>query len=389
MYEKLPSTLRMNSGSFKEPGLDDKLEDLKEDGSNVMDIFYRNYCDWLIWTYKSQNNSHNMSMILNKYENIIRNGQPPHSASNDYLGRLLEFAKMELNLFSESVKLVLEIQQKENWKHYVKHIKKNLWRYEKLDKLTYFLNPKRTPKQIDNLAKGKMDLGFVDIKTLQNDTHNMLIKADQMYFENEISDLHPNPVDTYENIGKTLNCYFKFDYYKNPQEYEEFPDEKIIYLKTLKTWLIMLLNKRKEWMEFEQLPKPHLFIESYALSLVQSVNQTPAQSQVDANIQEVVVNQPINLSFPTHIFRDLKSYEFFWFIAQNLETHAQLSFLFRSMQEEEKPPMIVVKDTPFREWFNSREHPVKLETVTKTYFKTVNRDRLVWYNLTKALFFND
>lgn len=64
MYEKLPTTLYMNTGSFKEPGLDDKLEDLKEDGSNVIEIFYRNYCDWLIWIYKAKNTNHLIRMIL-------------------------------------------------------------------------------------------------------------------------------------------------------------------------------------------------------------------------------------------------------------------------------------------------------------------------------------
>lgn len=54
----------------------------------------------------------------------------------------------------------------------------------------------------------------------------MLLKADQMYFKNEISDLHPNPVDTYENIEETLNRYFKFDYYKIRKNMKNFPMKK-------------------------------------------------------------------------------------------------------------------------------------------------------------------
>jgi len=388
MYERLPPTLQMYSSDFNEPGLQDKLDGLEEDGSNVIDIFYRNYRDWVIWENRTVLRNQLIRDIVNAIDMRIQKGYPAYGPINKALSKLLIFAKAEINYFSESDKTALTTQQIEKSKHYVNHIKKNLWRYDKLDKVALYLNPNRKQKQIADLAKGKIDLGFIDIKALEKDTHNVLNKADRMYFENELSELHPAPQDNYSNIEETIMRYFKFDYYKNPIEYEEFPNEKITYLKTLKTWITILLNKRKEYMNLEILPPPHQLIEIYASSLVQSVNQASIEQSPAIEINKMEVVDVEVIEYPRYIFKDYKSYQFFNHLASHFVSKAQISFLYRMMNEQEKPQMIVVKDTPFREWFNETDHPVKMQYTTDTFEKSKSADRIAMYNIAKELFFN-
>ncbi len=46
------------------------------------------------------------------------------------------------------------------------------------------------------------------------------------------------------------------------------------------------------------------------------------------------------------------------------------------MAEKEKPPLILVKDTPFRKWFNEQGYDIQLENHTKTHDNAKNEDRI-------------
>jgi predicted methyltransferase len=54
----------------------------------------------------------------------------------------------------------------------------------------------------------------------------------------------------------------------------------------------------------------------------------------------------------------------------------------------EKDKLIVVKDTPFRDWYNTNTYKIKLMNTTKTLEQAKNKDRELWYNKVKALIYN-
>ncbi len=55
------------------------------------------------------------------------------------------------------------------------------------------------------------------------------------------------------------------------------------------------------------------------------------------------------------------------------------------MNEIENPPLIVVKDTPFRKWFNEQNYEIQLHSATYTYFRAENKERELIYYLVKKL----
>ena len=65
------------------------------------------------------------------------------------------------------------------------------------------------------------------------------------------------------------------------------------------------------------------------------------------------------------------------------KTSAAISFIFKKRAEKEKPPLILVKDTPFRNWFNEQRYEIQLENHVKTHDNAKNKDRLAAYGIAK------
>ncbi len=389
MYEKFPKRQRVYMNNLREPSIEDKLEDLHTKGTNVVEIFYRNYRDWVIWTNKAQISLISMDNLVQGMDTDILDGKPIYGPKNAKKSRVEDFAIAEIKLFKENVQLALTLQNKKQWKYYINHIKDNLWRYEKLDKIAYYLNPNAVFQSIESIAEGKIHNGFVDLKQLERSIKNLFLKADRLYWMNELDDIHPNPLETYDTLGENLNPYFDFKNYKDPSTFQEFPEDKVLYLKTLKTWLIKKLDSRRIKLGFEELPPPHAFIERYAFSLTETPKITTTIEDNQDEINKIEVIAEAVPDYPRFIFKDYKSYAFFNLLARHYQSKVQLSFLYRKMSEKEIPAMIVVKDTPFRKWFNTTEHIVKINSTTDTYDKAKNDDRIATYKISKELFFKD
>jgi hypothetical protein len=65
-------------------------------------------------------------------------------------------------------------------------------------------------------------------------------------------------------------------------------------------------------------------------------------------------------NYPTHIFRRYDDFQLFDAVMQHDPNADEIGFLFRTMSEQETPAAIVVKETPFRTWFN-QESGYKME----------------------------
>jgi hypothetical protein len=146
------------------------------------------------------------------------------------------------------------------------------------------------------------------------------------------------------------------------------------------------MYERKNNLYWQKTPKTYLIIEEFIEELKQAIEQTKPIAQLE-NVE--IVNQSVAVeNYPKFIFASQKDYDFFCLLASKATTSKQLSFIFREMSEKEKPPMVVVKDKQFRDWFNEQPFEMNLEGYTATYQNSINSDRLWAYNVAKQLFFN-
>lgn len=72
-------------------------------------------------------------------------------------------------------------------------------------------------------------------------------------------------------------------------------------------------------------------------------------------------------NYPAHIFRSAQDYQLFNDIMQHHPKADEIGFIFRTMSETENPPTIVVRETPFRNWFNHESnYSIELNNPMKT-----------------------
>ena len=81
-----------------------------------------------------------------------------------------------------------------------------------------------------------------------------------------------------------------------------------------------------------------------------------------------------------------KAFILFEELNEGLDSSIQISFLYRIMAEKDK--LIVVKDTPLRDWYNTNNYKIKLTNTTKTLEQAKNKDRELWYNKVKELIYS-
>ncbi|PQJ73779.1 hypothetical protein [Polaribacter gangjinensis] len=77
-------------------------------------------------------------------------------------------------------------------------------------------------------------------------------------------------------------------------------------------------------------------------------------------------------SYPTHIFATYEVYHLFNTLAQGLRIKVSVSFVYRLLHEK---GLILVKDAPFREWYNLQSYPLTLSTATETLANSKSSER--------------
>jgi hypothetical protein len=238
------------------------------------------------------------------------------------------------------------------------------------------------PKNIDigPFFKDKIDERFFELDQLSVCLLNLFYIMDYTFLYN----LQNN----YRNFNHSdflslLKSVFPFDKYRELKTTRDFPKQKRNFHKLLKAWLLTQLENRKEDMDWDDFPEEYTYLFHYADKLV-----APEIKKVDEKGEEAKISVGTlfdNESYPYHVFSDARAYQLFDTLAKHSVNQSQLSFIYRNMAEKETPRMILLKDTPFREWFNSQEYSVSLETHTKTFTNAKNEDRIAWYNNVKSL----
>ena len=259
---------------------------------------------------------------------------------------------------------------------YLGFLKVNKERYRLLDSMQKVSAVDNRTNFKDFFAT-KLKKGLVNLDILTDRQEDLFKYLDMLYNINLVTHNKANGLDI---LKKCNEFKFNFENYKNPIRLQEFPSQKLKFQKMLKTWFLEQVQFRKETLKWNKTPEEYQIIIDYAESLV------PAQQETNSNTRNELLVLPIpEPQYPKHIFNDYKSFELFNYLMQFYKTPNTISFLYRTMAEIENPKRILVKDTPFREWFNRQEFQIRLESHTKTYLGAKNEDRMITYEIAKQL----
>ena len=262
---------------------------------------------------------------------------------------------------------------------YAQFLKENTFRFREIDFLVELTAREKVYPSLQELAKTKIKKAFLDILELDKKQILLFRTLDRI---NLLMLLNPDNHLRRKQYIDNLQNIFDFEFYKNPSLLREFPREKETYLKILKTWLMDQIELRKRKLDWSFLPEEYQYVQDYAESLLPQMEIKSRASKV-APIATKWIKQ--EKPYPRHIFADEKAFELFSLLMRHFKTSAAISFIFRKMAEKEKPPLILVNDTPFRKWFNEQGHEIQLENHTKTYDNAKNEDRLAAYGMAKEL----
>lgn len=286
----------------------------------------------------------------------------------------------ELQLLYDSKSLDYSLTQKAAVFESYLHLNKQ--RFKELDTLIRMNKMKGIYKDCREIANLTMKKPFIDIAELNTQLQRLFYYTDRNYL---LKLLHPTNYQDYINREQKGVKEFNYNYYKNPPIYEADPKEKEIYLRFLKAWILENIENRKTILNWRSLPEEYKKLKFYAVSLLPSVDiNTTINMPLEHTKQETVEV----LEYPSHIFPNYQTFQLFKLLMESFNTHSTVSFVYRMMSEKENPALIVVKDTPFRDWFNQQSYNLQLETFTKTFENVKNDDRIALYKLAKSMIFN-
>jgi len=367
----------------------DRIKDINEKENRVHHVFQRNVTNW-IFIFESDNflfEDKPLEEHLLYYYEMQNKGKPLITFERN---KTIPYFSLYIEEEMSEVLAYLQIMDNSfmdtNLFLYEQFLSKYQVLYNKIDRLIKFIYERIRFGSFYNYAKGKIKESDLDIYELDRKLDELFDNADSVVLSNW---LNLDPSNEYYANEDNLSYCFDFKYYRDPITLTEFPTQKKRYLKTLKSWILKCIDERKKalFLSDEVLPQVYSFITDYAENLLELESKSKSIKKTEQVKFEDNLNLK-NIEYPRYIFKDYKSYQFFNHLASHFVSKAQISFLFRMMSEKEKPTLIVVKDTPFREWFNETEHSVKLLYTTDTFEKSKSADRIAMYNIAKELFFN-
>lgn len=362
----------------------DQMESLRGWGENeyfIIDnpiqIFRKRFQEALLLINRDRYHNHYKTEVVSEFNQYIadefRNENLP---TFERIG-FLDFSSKDLIKVRELNTNFWEENSKNNLSKYIEFLDTCKFNFIRIDviNIKHAIRSSFTEMVADRDNKELMKVLQVDILFNQ-----LFVKLDNQYRQylinfddSEIQQFLKNDTPEAENL----------EYFKNPLLLQEFEEDKLIFLKLLKAFIKELLYKRKREFKLDKLPSIYDFLEVYAEELVPLKRAV----QINTNVRDEV-KIPINKDFPKSIFETPADYELFLCLIGFVTNTAQVSFIYRMMAEKEKLPKIIVKDTPFREWFNSQAFHIKLDNHTKTFINAENEDRKMFYKTVKNLIIN-
>lgn len=219
-----------------------------------------------------------------------------------------------------------------------------------------------------------------DIEQIYYDLRDAFDTADRAYKRTMMSFDKNNYLKKYK---KNESTFFILGKYLDPVELREFTKERLQFHRVVKTFLNKHFEIRKKALNWDETPEEYKCIEEFALELNGNLK---AESKPKVAPEEMQVTFQNEEDYPRHIFKNKKAFILFEELNEGLDSSIQISFLYRIMAEKDK--LIVVKDTPFRDWYNTNNYKIKLTNTTKTLEQAKNKDRELWYNKVKELIYS-
>jgi hypothetical protein len=287
-----------------------------------------------------------------------------------------EYEKIEINDIDNSEWTTTEKQNLVRYTAFLERHRLNFARIDNLKSIHTLLSD-----TFSNLIVGKINKEKVKAQKIDITFNTMLRAVDYRYL---LYLINFNESETWVTTTIETVGHFDFEYFKDPILLQEFEDEKLTFLKCFKSFIKESLHIRRDRLQLKELPPIYNFINEYADSLVSTI---PIMQNNTKGSNTVI--QAVNIKFPKSIFETAADYQFFVHLMSFVSNTAQISFIYRTMAEKEKPPKILVKDTPFREWFNKQDFNFILDAHTKTLMNAYNEDRNTFYNAVKILIFKD
>jgi hypothetical protein len=183
---------------------------------------------------------------------------------------------------------------------------------------------------------------------------------------------------------------FRWEEFMAPTALASYPKAQREYQKTVFGWLEGQLANRKAKMKWETVPKSYQLITKLMADLQTQLDNPKNNEKKATSKKEKFVKAESLDDYPKHIFSNQEAYQLFCNFVAHATKIKQIAFVFRHMSEIENPPLILVKDTPFRNWYNDQaQFQIKLDNTTPTYNNTKNEDRILAYKIAKkAIFLN-
>lgn len=356
----------------------DRTKRIDEHASNIKEVFEHNLFLWWLcfahWSFVGNS----VKTIYHEIKLYYNNGTLYEEESpitiSDFLEDEIKYIEIEQRIPTKRLPNAL--------KQYLKFLQNNKHRYELIDRLTWLTRTKEQYASLKIFAKRKIDEGAIDILLLDKEQTNLLWWCDRII----LSELIHFKKEERNELKDKMNNQFNFTFYKNPPLYDGFPKEKRKYLKVLKSWLLAEIKQKIKAYALNPIPETYQIVMDYANSLVEN---SESKKVVQTDEKKDKPNEPGQFDYPKYIFKNYKAFLLFESLTKNCKNSSQISFFYRHMAEKENPPLIVVKDTPFREWFNEWTSNFKLDNHTGTYLNSKNKDRIAMYKTVKDLIFNN
>lgn len=237
---------------------------------------------------------------------------------------------------------------------------------------------------LESKLQGMNNLKVIRPDDLESQIDEFFYEVDTVYeiFQKTFKNDREEPLQTKENFRS-----IEWEYALSPFHLKDNKLDMKIYHKAMIEKFREKLQDRKIHLYWSKTPNTYLFVEEFITALEQELANLNKPTETYNQPKVSITTQPED--YPKHIFASQQSYDFFCQLANFATMPVQISFVFRIMSEKENPPMIVVKDVPFRSWFNNQPHKLKVESVTSTYEKSSSNDKVWLYNTVKLLYFKE
>ncbi|MHB1148525.1 MAG: hypothetical protein ACYC01_13135 [Lutibacter sp.] len=287
-----------------------------------------------------------------------------------YMGDFVHQELVNLNVFPPQC-------DREKFKHYKDYLSKVDLRFRTLKSLNEEMMVWNSNTGFLPYFEKAFETCYVNSKAVESGVNFFLKCADHHY-------LH-------ELLQRKDACYVPIfmlpdsnmlKYHINPPLLLGNEELKKQYKKVLGTWLLAKLDERmlKYRLNNNNLPEAYILVKQIGEALFYNQKTT-------IEIERSLPVKPAATNFNPRIFKDAQAFELFEKLNTSEINVTDLSFLFRKMAEKENPPMILVRDKEFRDWYAEMYNPVLVQNFTKTFDRAYSKERYNTYESAKLHIF--